>query len=63
MSGVTITQSKVSVTNPDGSNLVSPGSVYTSGKTINTQLIASGTHTIVVNPVGAYVGAMTVVVR
>ena len=63
VSGVTITQSKLSVTNPDGSNLVSPGSVYTSGKTINTQLTASGTHTIVVNPLNAYVGTMTVAVR
>ena len=63
VSGVTITQSKLSIANPDGSNLVSPGSVYTSGKTINTQLRASGTQTIVVNPVGAYVGNMTVAVR
>jgi len=63
VSGVTITQSKVSVTNPDGTNLVSPGSVYTSGKTLTTQLVASGTHTILLNPVGAYVGNMTVAVR
>jgi hypothetical protein len=63
VSGVTITQSKLSVTNPDGSSLVSPQSVYTSGKTVTTQLGANGTHTILLNPVGAYVGNMTVTVR
>jgi hypothetical protein len=63
ISGVTITQSKLAVTNPDGSNLVSSQSVYTSGKTLTAQLVASGAHTITVNPVGAYVGSMTLAVR
>jgi large repetitive protein len=63
ISGVTITQSKLAVTNPDGSNLVSSQSVYTSGKTLTAQLLASGAHTITVNPVSAYVGSMTLAVR
>jgi hypothetical protein len=63
LSGVTITQSKVAVTNPDGSALVSAQTVYTIGKTITAQLVATGAHTISVNPLGAYVGSMTLVVR
>ena len=63
VSGVTVTQTKLSVANPDGTNLVSPQSVYTSGKTVTTQLVANGTHTILLNPVGAYVGNMTVAMR
>ena len=30
---------------------------------MTTQLLANGTHTILLNPVGAYVGNVTVAVR
>jgi hypothetical protein len=62
-SGVTITQSKLAVTNPDGTTLVPSGSVYTSGKTRSFQLAATGLHTILVNPVRAYTGSIALVLR
>lgn len=40
-----------------------PLSHPSSGKTVTTQLLANGTHTILLNPVGAYVGNVTVAVR
>jgi hypothetical protein len=59
ISGVTITQSKLLVTNPDGTNLISPQYVSASPKTLTAALRFNGTHTIFVDPVNAYVGSMT----
>lgn len=64
MSSVTIGTStccstKVSILKPDGSTLVVPTFVGTSGGTINTTLTATGTHTIVVDPQAANTGSIT----
>lgn len=60
MSGVTISSSAVSILNPDGSNLVAPTSVNTSGGFISSSpLPATGTYTILIDPSGTNVGSMT----
>jgi len=64
MSSVTIGTSaccsaKVSILKPDGTTLVPPTFVGTSGGTINTTLTATGTHTIVVDPQAADTGSIT----
>jgi RHS repeat-associated protein len=64
MSSVTIGTSsccstKVSILKPDGSTLVPPTFVGTSGGTINTTLTATGSHTIVVDPQAADTGSIT----
>ena len=59
LSAVSITQSDVSILKPDGTTLVAPTLVTTTGKTINTTLTSTGTHTIVVNPRAAFTGSMT----
>jgi hypothetical protein len=59
ISGVTITQSKLLVTNPDGTDLMPPQYVFASPKTLTAALRFNGTHTIFVDPVNAYVGSMT----
>ncbi len=59
ISGVTITQAKLLVTNPDGTDLMSPQYVFASPKTLTAALRFNGTHTIFVDPVNAYVGSMT----
>ncbi len=60
MSAVTISFSAVSILNPDGSNLVAPTSVTTSGGFIaSSALPASGTYTILIDPSGTNVGSMT----
>ena len=59
LSAVTISQSDVSVLKPDGTNLVSPTFVSTSGKKIKFTAPTTGTYTIVVNPRGAVKGQMT----
>ncbi len=63
MSNVTIGTSaccsaKVSILKPDGTTLVAPTFVGTSGGIINTTLTVSGTHTIVVDPQGADTGSI-----
>jgi uncharacterized protein YhfF len=63
LSGVTITQSKLTVANPDGSTLVGSQYIFTSGKTLSVQLTQTGTHTLLLNPVGAYTGSATLSVR
>ena len=63
LSGVTITQSKLSVTSPDGSTLVGSQYIFTSGKSLSVQLTQTGTHTVLLNPVGAYTGSATLSVR
>jgi hypothetical protein len=63
LSGVTITQSKLSATNPDGTTLVGSQYIFTTGKTLSVQLTQTGTHTVLLNPVGAYTGNATLAVR
>jgi RHS repeat-associated protein len=58
-SSVSISQSDVSILKPDGSTLVSPTLVTTTGKTLTTTLTSTGTHTIVVNPRTTSTGSMT----
>jgi hypothetical protein len=55
----TIPLATVSIVKPDGTNLVAPTYVTTSGKTLTAQLPVGGTYTIRVNPDGAYVGTVT----
>jgi hypothetical protein len=59
MTAVTITSSFVSVLKPDGTTLVSPLGVSTSGGKINTRLPVTGTYTIVIDPQSSYTGSMT----
>lgn len=60
MSGVTISSSSVSILNPDGTNLIAPTSVTTSGGFMSsTPLPVTGTYTILVDPSGTNVGSMT----
>jgi subtilisin family serine protease len=59
ISAVTVTQTDVSIKNPDGTNRVNPTLVTTSGKTITFTAGASGTYTIVVNPRTYYTGSLT----
>ena len=54
--------SKVSVTNPGGSTLLSPTNFGTFGKTIALQLAATGTYTIVLDPQSDATGSVTVAV-
>jgi hypothetical protein len=63
LTGVTITNSLVSVLKPDGTTLVSPVGVGTSGGKINTRLTVTGTYTIVIDPQGSYTGSMTLTVK
>jgi len=53
---------QVSILNPDGSALVSPTSEGTSGGTINAQLGAAGTYTIVVDPQNDDTGSATLTI-
>jgi hypothetical protein len=58
--GAVFAGSKVSVLKPDGTALVSPSGVTTNGTFIDTRTLpVSGTYTIVVDPVGANTGSMT----
>jgi hypothetical protein len=65
MTGVTIGTSsccstRVSILNPDGSTLVAPTFVGTSGSFFDVQtLAATGTYTILVDPQGSDIGSMT----
>ncbi|MDX6521223.1 MAG: hypothetical protein QOF08_1828, partial [Gaiellales bacterium] len=60
MSGVTITQSYVSIKKPDGTALVAPKLILTGGGFIDaTALPVSGTYTILVDPQSTYTGSMT----
>ncbi len=63
LSGVTIAQTKLTVLNPDGSTLVGSQYIFTSGKTLSVQLTQTGTHALLLNPVGAYTGSATLSVR
>lgn len=60
LTSVTISSSYLSIAKPDGTNLVAPTSVPTSGKFIDTQTLpTTGTYTILEDPSGAYVGSAT----
>ena len=59
ISGTTIAQSKLVVTNPDGTELVPSQYVFTTPKTLSAGLRLDGTHTIFVDPLNAYTGSMT----
>jgi RHS repeat-associated protein len=51
--------SRISIVKPDGSDLVTNQAVTTAGAVINRTLPATGTYTIVDDPVDATVGSMT----
>src|SRR5258706_31537 len=56
----TITQAKLSITRPDGANLVAPLTVSPPGTFVDTKTLPlSGTYTIVVDPQSKYTGSMT----
>jgi hypothetical protein len=59
IAGSSCCSARVSIQKPDGSNLVAPTFFGTSGKTVNTQLTATGTHTIKIDPDAAATGAAT----
>jgi hypothetical protein len=59
LGAVTISISKVSVTKPDGTSLIAPTYVFTSGKTFTAQLPVTGTYAITIDPDAANVGSMT----
>jgi hypothetical protein len=59
LGAVTISISKVSVTKPDGTSLIAPTHVFTSGKTFTAQLPVTGTYAITIDPDAANVGSIT----
>jgi hypothetical protein len=60
MSGVTISNAKVSILNPDGTSLVAPTTVNTAGAFFDTKTLPStGSYAIVVDPQGTATGNMT----
>jgi hypothetical protein len=64
LSGVTIGTSsccstRVSISRPDGSNLVAPTLIGTMAVTITAQLTVAGTYTILVDPQSANTGGIT----
>lgn len=60
ITSVSISFSYVSIRKPDGSDLVSPTAVFTSGKFIDTvTLPTTGTYTIFIDPYGTATGSMT----
>ena len=64
LSGVTIGTSsccstRVSISRPDGSNLVAPTLIGTMAVTITTQLTVTGTYAILVDPQSANTGGIT----
>ncbi len=56
----TVLQTQVSVLQPDGTTLVTPQYVFSTGKTITATLPVSGTYTIMLDPQQAYTGSTTV---
>jgi len=49
----------VSISRPDGSNLVAPTLIGTMAVTITTQLTVTGTYAILIDPQGANTGGIT----
>ena len=60
VTGVTVALTTFSVLRPDGSTLVAPSYMTSSGKTISIQLPGPGTYVVVLNPYSAYTGSFTV---
>ena len=60
MTSVTIPSLAVSIVKPDGTNLVAPTSISTSGGAIDSQILpATGTYAILVDPAQAFTGNVT----
>jgi hypothetical protein len=59
MTGVTMRQVKISILKPDGSTLVAPLLVTSTGGTISTTTPVTGTYAIVVDPQSANTGSIT----
>jgi subtilisin family serine protease len=59
LSDVTILSSYVAIFRPDGTRVGSQNLVTTSGRTITVDLSANGPYTIVVDPLGAATGGLT----
>ncbi len=59
VTGVTVALTTFSVLRPDGSTLVAPSYMTSSGKTISIQLPGPGTYVVVLNPYAAYTGSFT----
>jgi len=59
LSNVTISTAYVSILKPEGTTLVSNQLVSTGGRTLTCTLPADGTYTIVIDPLGAATGGMT----
>jgi hypothetical protein len=60
LTSVSISSSNVSVLNPDESVLIPATSMTTSGKFLDAELAAAGTHTVRIDPVGTATGSATV---
>jgi YD repeat-containing protein len=60
LTSVSISSSNVSVLNPDSSVLIATTSMTTTGKFLDAELTATGTHTVRIDPVGAATGSATV---
>jgi subtilisin family serine protease len=58
----TVSQAQVSLLRPDGTVLVAPQYVFSSGKTFTATLPATGTYTVALDPSQAATGSMTVAV-
>jgi YD repeat-containing protein len=59
LTSVTIGSSNVSLLNPDGSVLIPASSMTTSGKFLDGLLVATGTHTLRIDPVLSLTGSAT----
>jgi hypothetical protein len=59
VSSVTLPNSNISILGPDGTSLLT-GSISTAGGALKPQLPSTGTYTILVDPVGAVSGALTI---
>jgi len=62
MTGVTIASSLVGIRRPDGT-LIAQTSVSTSGASLTVTLTRTGTHSILIDPVGTNTGSMTLTFR
>ncbi len=60
MTGVTIASSALSIIKPDGTNLVAPTTITTTGGFFDTKVLpADGTYTILIDPASSNTGNMT----
>ncbi|HSC91435.1 MAG TPA: S8 family peptidase [Gaiellaceae bacterium] len=63
LTGVTVPTTMASVRAPDGTTVVQPLYVFTSGKTFAFTAAQAGTYTVVLDPLTSYTGAYTVALR